>query len=44
MDYKKFKQTVTFDTPLCSAKKLADIQKRLYQTEISTITTSDENK
>lgn len=26
VDYKKFKQTVPFDTPLCSAKKLAEIE------------------
>ncbi|XP_060527542.1 ATP-sensitive inward rectifier potassium channel 11-like isoform X2 [Cylas formicarius] len=28
VDYKKFKQTVPFDTPLCSARKLAELQRR----------------
>ncbi|XP_050311844.1 G protein-activated inward rectifier potassium channel 2-like isoform X2 [Anthonomus grandis grandis] len=29
VDYKKFKQVVPFDTPLCSARKLAEMQSRL---------------
>lgn len=33
VDYKKFKQTVPFDTPLCSAKKLQDIERRATVTE-----------
>lgn len=28
VDYKKFKRTVSFDTPLCSAKKLDELQKQ----------------
>lgn len=28
VDYKKFKQVVPFDTPLCSARKLAEMQDR----------------
>lgn len=34
VDYKKFKQTVPFDTPLCSAKKLEEIQKQVEQSEV----------
>nr|AEE63119.1 unknown [Dendroctonus ponderosae] len=29
VDYKKFKQVLPFDTPLCSARKLAEMQSRL---------------
>ncbi|CAG9863185.1 unnamed protein product [Phyllotreta striolata] len=29
VDYKKFKQTQPFDTPLCSAKKLKDIRRKV---------------
>lgn len=36
VDYKKFKQTQPFDTPLCSAKKLADIQKNIVPSEANT--------
>lgn len=28
VDYKKFKQVASFDTPLCSARKLAEMQDR----------------
>ncbi|KAJ8916330.1 hypothetical protein NQ315_005025 [Exocentrus adspersus] len=31
VDYKKFKQTVQFDTPLCSAKKLNDITAKFIE-------------
>ncbi|KAJ8962834.1 hypothetical protein NQ318_001234, partial [Aromia moschata] len=33
VDYKKFKQTVPFDTPLISARKLQDIQERIGERE-----------
>lgn len=33
VDYKKFKQTVPFDTPLCSAKKLANIEREVSVAE-----------
>ncbi|XP_066152318.1 G protein-activated inward rectifier potassium channel 4-like isoform X1 [Euwallacea fornicatus] len=29
VDYKKFKQVIPFDTPLCSARKLTELQSRL---------------
>lgn len=44
VDYKKFKQTVSFDTPLCSGKKLADIQNRLEEKEIDHVQNNEFNK
>ncbi|KAJ8983380.1 hypothetical protein NQ317_010473 [Molorchus minor] len=32
VDYKKFKETVPFDTPLCSAKMFYEIQRRIKET------------